>query len=196
MSPELKTASPTSKARIFYFELVLKLVLSRNRTFGGRSTLPSSFSSKPEISTSTTMKPVFKLHPGHVLAIILFILLSFPQEVAGDSQGRERALQRQIDSCSSNSDCPNLYYCRIEGSNSPGECKLSWWLILIIVLIGLFFFGGLISCLCSPCCLLYSCCKGVPGTGACTSTVVEPVTSSSRVGKLSGSRQAEMLAFV
>jgi len=40
-----------------------------------------------------------------------------------------------------------------------GTCKLTWWFILALAVVGLFIVSSIVSCLCCPCCCLYNCFK-------------------------------------
>ena len=42
-----------------------------------------------------------------------------------------------------------------------GECRLVWWIWLLLGLVLLFILLSCLSCICLPCCCLYNCCASI-----------------------------------
>jgi len=73
--------------------------------------------------------------------------------------------------CLSNDQCSVVSHCDIDSvvtMSGPerkkipritGTCKLTWWFILALAVVGLFIVSSIVSCLCCPCCCLYNCFK-------------------------------------
>lgn len=59
--------------------------------------------------------------------------------------------------CTKDNQCFSVSHC----SGESFECRLNWWFIAILVVIGLMVVALILSCLCLPCCCLYSCCKNI-----------------------------------
>jgi len=60
--------------------------------------------------------------------------------------------------CLSDDQCSVVSHCDID-SGVAGTCKLTWWFILALAVVGLFIVSSIVSCLCCPCCCLYNCFK-------------------------------------
>eukprot|EP00092_Neocalanus_flemingeri_P051067 GFUD01059254.1.p1 GENE.GFUD01059254.1~~GFUD01059254.1.p1 ORF type:complete len:144 (-),score=26.88 GFUD01059254.1:18-401(-) len=42
-----------------------------------------------------------------------------------------------------------------------GECRLDWWIWLVIAIVIFLLLSSCISCICLPCCCLYACCSNI-----------------------------------
>merc|ERR1719369_1078943 len=74
------------------------------------------------------------------------------QEAAEDAAGHVWG-----GSCSTESQCVQyLSYC-----SSAGECRLVWWVWLILAIILFLIICCCLSCICLPCCCLYNCCSTI-----------------------------------
>merc|ERR1712203_1032056 len=60
--------------------------------------------------------------------------------------------------CLSDDQCSVVSHCDFD-SGIAGTCKLTWWFILALAVVGLFIVSSIVSCLCCPCCCLYNCFK-------------------------------------
>ena len=84
--------------------------------------------------------------------------------VADDFDNARRDFEELLNDgkCSVDGDCTGspIVECDHDGTmqGSPiGKCRFTWWFILILAVIALGIIGGILSCLCSPCCCLYEC---------------------------------------
>merc|ERR1712126_195717 len=66
--------------------------------------------------------------------------------------------------CVADSDCVGfISYCDKDQGYTvlDGECRIVWWIWLILALVLLFILASCLSCICLPCCCLYNCCSGI-----------------------------------
>jgi len=42
-----------------------------------------------------------------------------------------------------------------------GECRIDWWVWLVLAIMVLLLMSSCISCICLPCCCLYACCSNI-----------------------------------